>query len=151
MVENEAIRILEQSENQTRQEIMQVLREIYGDDIPVIDSILTTDWYRDPFFLGSYSNIPVGVDASNERELSSPEGKLYISGEVAEPDYSGFAHGAYFSGVATAQSIADAIEDATPPITSSPSPTPSGQSALSPLLAFFEVLFVALLLAAKIM
>ena len=150
VVENEATRILGQSENQTKEEIMQVLTGIYGDNIPEIDSILIPDWYKDPFYLGSFSSTPIGVNASTEREIAKPEGNLYISGEVTDPDYSGFVHGAYFSGVATGRSVVEAIEAVSPVPALTPSPTPSGQSALSPLLVLCELSLLVVLLAAKI-
>ena len=61
-------------------------------------------WGSDPLFLGSYSYIrPGGREAFPE--LASPEGGMYLAGEATSLRYLGFMHGAYLSGIDTANAI----------------------------------------------
>ena len=45
-------------------------------------------------------------------ELTIPEGNMYLAGEGTSPDYNGFVHGAYLSGIDTANLIAEKIASA---------------------------------------
>lgn len=101
---NEAIRLSLQDKNVTKMEIMAVLRSMYGNDIPEADSILVPTWYKDPFYMGTYTNCPLGVTDDTFAELRKPEGRLYLSGEGTS-DYSGYVHGGYLAGIATAEEI----------------------------------------------
>ena len=102
---NIADRLVLQPENQTRDELMQVLRGIYGVGIPDPTNFLLSRFLTDPQFLGSYSHIPVGVTAETFAELAAPVGRVYFSGEATSSRYNGFVHGAYFAGRDTANAV----------------------------------------------
>ena len=91
----------------TTLELTQVLRTIYGEGIPDPVDILVCDWRNDPLFLGTYSNVPIGVSDYARQMIANPNGRLYFCGE-ATSRYIGFVHGAYLSGIDTANTILDA-------------------------------------------
>jgi len=57
------------ADHDTRAEIMSVLRKMFGNDIPEMESILIPRWGKDPFFRGTYSNWPIGVSTKDFDEL----------------------------------------------------------------------------------
>ena len=84
--------------------IMQVLRTIYGKDIPEPSSYVITRWYQDPYARGSYSYLPVGAKVKDYAEISKPVmNRLFFAGEATSTSDPSTVHGAYFSGVHAAQ------------------------------------------------
>ena len=85
---------------------MQVLRRIYGEDIPDPEGASITRWMSDPFVYGSYSHIPPGASGADYDELARPvAGKLFFAGEATHRTYPATAHGAYLSGLRAAGEI----------------------------------------------
>ena len=103
-----ADQVSEQNENITKQKIMLILRQIYG-NIPDPDQMYIHHWETDPLFLGTYSNTPVGVTDSTHKTLAEQEGRLFFAGEAASAKYSGFVHGAYFAGIDSGNMVAAAF------------------------------------------
>lgn len=63
MTDEESRRIEQQSDNQTKAEIMQVLRKMFpGKDVPDATDILVPRWWSDRFYKGTFSNWPIGVN-----------------------------------------------------------------------------------------
>ena len=90
----------------TTTEVTQVLRTIYGEGIPNPVDILVCDWRNDPLFLGTYTNLPIGVRDYTRQIITKPNGRLYFCGS-ATSRYLGYVHGAYLSGIDTANAILD--------------------------------------------
>ena len=105
VVDSEAKRISLQNSETTKEEIMKVLREWYGDDIPNATDILVPSWYNDPLYRGMYTNAHLGLTKENQINLGQPEDNLYFSGEGTSIHYHGYMHGGYCSGLATAGTI----------------------------------------------
>ena len=62
VTDEESRRIEQQSDNQTKAEIMEVLRKMFpGEDVPDATDILVPRWWSDKFYKGTYANWPVGV------------------------------------------------------------------------------------------
>ena len=62
VTDEESRRIEQQSDNQTKAEIMEVLRKMFpGEDVPDATDILVPRWWSDRFYKGTYANWPVGV------------------------------------------------------------------------------------------
>ena len=62
MTDEESRRIEQQSDNQTKAEIVEVLRKMFpGEDVPDATDILVPRWWSDKFYKGTYANWPVGV------------------------------------------------------------------------------------------
>lgn len=64
-----------------------------------------TRWSADPYAYGSYSHVPIGVDADLRGYLGKPEGLLYFAGEATAVGHAGTVHGAYLSGLRAAEQI----------------------------------------------
>ena len=103
-----ADRVLRQTEVQNKEEIIAVFNNAYNLTLQPSDilTLFLPNWDVDPLFLGSYSNIPVGVSDETFAALRAPVGdRLFISGEVTSRNYSGFVHGGLFSGIDTANDV----------------------------------------------
>ncbi len=83
-----------------------VLREIFGEDSPDPVAVVSSNWWQDPFTLGSYSYLPVGADPADMRELGEPIGdRLFFAGEATVPEYYGTVHAAILSGIREAERL----------------------------------------------
>lgn len=85
---------------------MDVLRTLYGADIPDPISWQRSNWYADPFAWGSYSFN--AVDASSDtRELlgNTVADRLFFAGEATSKAYPATVHGAYLSGLRAARDL----------------------------------------------
>ena len=57
MTDEESRRIEQQSDNQTKAEIVEVLRKMFpGEDVPDATDILIPRWWSDRFYRGTFSN-----------------------------------------------------------------------------------------------
>ena len=61
ITDDESRRIEQQRDETTKAEIMEVLRKMFGEDIPEAEAILVPRWGQDRFTGGSYMNWPIGV------------------------------------------------------------------------------------------
>lgn len=69
---------------------------------------LRTNWSRDPFCFGSYSYTPRGLFRAAHRRLAEPvAGRIFFTGEAANPDYGSTVHAAYES----ASHAVEAVEE----------------------------------------
>lgn len=109
----EATRIQFQSDAETKAEIMEVLFNVYGSNIPNATDILYKRWAHDPLFYGTYSNIPIGMTHEDYIALQTNVSRMYFAGEATSELYTGFVHGAYFSGLERAEKIIHDIKENT--------------------------------------
>ncbi|KOC10810.1 polyamine oxidase [Aspergillus flavus AF70] len=88
-----------QSDEETKQEIMEVLRKMFPDvDVPEPTAFLYPRWNTEPWSYGSYSNWPMGTTLEMHENLRANTDRLWFSGEATSPSYFGFLHGAWFEG-----------------------------------------------------
>ncbi|KAF3775669.1 Polyamine oxidase [Nymphaea thermarum] len=97
VTDDEARRIERQSNNVTKEEAMEVLRKIFGPEIPDALDIFVPRWGMDRLQRGSYSNWPIGVTDDDFNKLKAPVGRIYFTGEYTSLDNNGYVHGAYFA------------------------------------------------------
>lgn len=100
----------EQLESKTDDQIisdaMEVLKTIYGSNIPDPNHWQITRWKSDPFAQGSYSFNAVGSSVESRNELAKTvAGRLLFAGEATSEDYPATVHGAYLSGIKAASDI----------------------------------------------
>lgn len=69
VTDDEARRIERQSDDITKEEAMEVLRKIFGPEIPDALDILVPRWGMDRLQRGSYSNWPAGVTDDDFNKL----------------------------------------------------------------------------------
>ena len=96
--------VYNQSTEETTALIMKGLRQIYGDDIPDPISVTIPDWWVNPLFRGTYSNIPP-FRFSEIGNLREAVGRLHFGGEATSDEYNGYLHGAYYSGIDAAKEV----------------------------------------------
>lgn len=96
------------SDEEVVADAMNVLRTIYGADIPEPDGWQRSQWAADPFALCSYSFNAVGANVETRRALARSVGeRLLFAGEATSRAYPATVHGAYLSGIRAAQEIMD--------------------------------------------
>lgn len=61
VTDDESRRIEQHSDSETQKEIMAVLRDMFGENIPEPTHILVPKWWSNRFYKGSFSNWPIGV------------------------------------------------------------------------------------------
>ena len=102
---SESLRLEKQCNASTQKELMAVLRQMYGQDIPEPIDVFCTHWGSDDWFFGSWAHAPVGVRSADFADLLSPVGSLFFAGEATNEMYHGTVHGAYLSGFNVAERI----------------------------------------------
>jgi len=91
-------------------EIMQHLKDIYGNSIPNPTNLLRTKWRNNPNSFGAYSYTAVGTEMKHFEDLAEAvNNKLFFAGEHTEVDYFSTVHGAYLSGIREADKIIDLL------------------------------------------
>ena len=83
-----------------------VLAEVVGHPVPDPVASVVTSWANDPFTCGAYTYCPPGADPSMHDLLGEPvHGRLLLAGEHAHSARTGYADGAYVSGLHAARSL----------------------------------------------
>ncbi len=96
------------SQEKIKNDIMNILRKIFGKNIPEPSKILVTKWNNDPYTYGAYSYCAVGSSLKDFEELGkSVQKKLFFAGEHTSRKYRATVHGAYISGQRVAKQIID--------------------------------------------
>ncbi|CAA3018895.1 polyamine oxidase 1 [Olea europaea subsp. europaea] len=80
-------------------EAMEVLRKMFGPDIPDAIAILVPRWWNNRFQRGSYSNYPIYINHQLLDDIKAPLGQIYFTGEHTNEKFNGYVHGAYLSGI----------------------------------------------------
>ncbi|URE00873.1 Flavin containing amine oxidoreductase [Musa troglodytarum] len=111
VTDEESRRIEQQDESTTKTEAMEVLRSMFGKDIPQATDILVPRWWSNKFFRGSFSNWPLGVNRHEFDSIKAPIKRLYFTGEHTSEHYNGYVHGAYLAGIDSANMIIQHIRD----------------------------------------
>lgn len=106
----ESVRLAYQTNEQTQQEIMEVLRGMYGKSIPNPIDIYYPRWGLNRYFFGSWANLPIGISSKDYVNLRAPVGRVFFSGEATDELYNGYVHGGYLTGVNQAKKIANCIQ-----------------------------------------
>jgi len=87
-------------------DIMNVLRNTYGHNIPDPIDVYYTKWASDKFSYGAYSFTAVGNTPETYYEIgSSVDDIIYFAGEHTHEIYPATIHGAYLSGIRAARSM----------------------------------------------
>ncbi|KAK4406221.1 Polyamine oxidase 1 [Sesamum angolense] len=105
LTNGESKRIKAQSDEETMREAMEVLRNMFGHDIPDAVDILVPRWWNNRFQQGSYSNYPVYVDRKLVDDIKAPVGRIFFTGEHTSEKFNGYVHGGYLSGIDTSKAL----------------------------------------------
>eukprot|EP00475_Leptophrys_vorax_P041062 TRINITY_DN7711_c0_g2_i1.p1 TRINITY_DN7711_c0_g2~~TRINITY_DN7711_c0_g2_i1.p1 ORF type:complete len:474 (+),score=136.04 TRINITY_DN7711_c0_g2_i1:86-1507(+) len=103
----ESIRIEGQPFDVTVSEIMTVLRDMFGDDIPEPLNVKIPIWHNNPLTYGSYASWPLGLTNLHKYNLKKAvDNRIFFAGDGIS-QLIGYVHGAYLSGIEVATSIAE--------------------------------------------
>ncbi|KAI9033831.1 amine oxidase [Phycomyces nitens] len=103
-------------DSEVQAEIMEVLKKMYGNDIPEPTEIFIPRWHSNPLFRGSYSNWPIGELEEHHVNMRAPiNNRVFFAGEAMSEDYFGFLQGAWFSGAEVGDNVAQCIKGRCPP------------------------------------
>ncbi|CAA0808916.1 Polyamine oxidase 1 [Striga hermonthica] len=105
LTNGESKRIEAQADEETMKEAMEVLRNMFGHDIPCATDILVPRWWNNRFQRGSYSNYPIYVNRQLVDDIKAPVGRIFFTGEHTSEKFSGYVHGGYFSGIETSKAL----------------------------------------------
>lgn len=85
---------------------LQILRVMFGAEVPEPESYVITRWASDPFALGSYTYLRPGGSGADRETLAAPvDNKLFFAGEATSQEYLSTVHGAWLSGLRAANEI----------------------------------------------
>ncbi|KAK3711619.1 hypothetical protein QZH41_003790 [Actinostola sp. cb2023] len=107
---DEGRRIEKQSFQETKTEIVKMLRGVYGQNVSEPTDIFYERWSLNPYIRGAYSEGTVGVSSKDITNLGKNLGSLYFSGEAINEEWYGYLQGAYMTGEETAKAITKAIK-----------------------------------------
>ncbi|KAJ5123089.1 hypothetical protein N7448_009186 [Penicillium atrosanguineum] len=111
VVSQEAYRIERQTDEQTKDEAMAVLRKMFPDvDIPEPEAFMYPRWSTTPWAYGSYSNWPPSTTLEMHENLRANIDRLWFAGEATSAQYFGFLHGAWFEGRDVGEQIASLLK-----------------------------------------
>ncbi|KRY05901.1 Polyamine oxidase, partial [Trichinella patagoniensis] len=110
VTDDESRRIEQQPDSVTKAEAMEVLREMFGKNIPEATDIFVPRWWSDRFYKGTFSNWPIGVNRYEYDQIRAPVGRVYFTGEHTSEHYNGYVHGAYLAGIDSANILIKCIK-----------------------------------------
>ncbi|KAG6761067.1 hypothetical protein POTOM_034259 [Populus tomentosa] len=105
LTNGESKRVEAQSDEETLEEAMGVLRDMFGPNIPNATDILVPRWWSNRFQRGSYSNYPIISDNQDVHYIKAPVGRIFFTGEHTSERFSGYVHGGYLAGIDTSKSL----------------------------------------------
>lgn len=96
------------TEAEMREDAIDVIKGVFGPDIPTPTASLSTHWSTDPFSLGAYSYSGFGATPAHFDAFAKPVAEVLIfAGEHTDFAYHGTAHGALLSGRRAADQVYD--------------------------------------------
>ncbi|WVZ03993.1 hypothetical protein V8G54_024799 [Vigna mungo] len=98
LTNGESNRVEAQADGDTLREAMEVLRDMFGPNIPDAIDILVPRWWNNRFQRGSYSNHPIISNTQLVHDIKAPVGRIFFTGEHTSDRFSGYVHGAYLAG-----------------------------------------------------
>lgn len=112
VVSQEAYRVERQSDEQTKKEVMAVLRQMYPNiTVPEPTAFMYPRWSTTPWSYGSYSNWPPSTTLEMHQNFRANVNRLWFAGEATSAQYFGFLHGAWFEGRDAGRQIAALLKD----------------------------------------
>ena len=100
-----ALRVGLQDKEVTKQQIVEVLRGVYGDCVTEPVDIVCNDLAGNPFFYGDFVTYNVGINENTYDEVGATLGGLHFSGEGVFANYPRTVQAAYWSGKNSANDI----------------------------------------------
>ncbi|XP_027354836.1 polyamine oxidase 1-like [Abrus precatorius] len=105
LTNGESKRVEAQLDEDTSREAMEVLRDMFGPNIPDAIDILVPRWWNNRFQRGSYSNYPIISNFQVVGDIKAPIGRIFFTGEHTSERFNGYAHGAYLAGIDSSKEL----------------------------------------------
>ena len=109
LVGDTAVRVAYQDLEITKEQIAEVMRNIYGDKASDPVDIIMHDFIVNRYFYGDFSSATPGVGDNTFEELNHPSGQLYLAGEAYISGLHSSTHGALAHGVSVGERIMQEI------------------------------------------
>ena len=94
------------SKKELTEDGLEVLKNVWEDNVGVVEQVLRTSWLNDPFTKGAYSFPKVNNSEEDFKKLAEPlDNKLFFCGEHTNLKYLATTHGALFSGIRAAKEV----------------------------------------------
>ncbi|KAH7252390.1 Sec1-like protein [Fusarium tricinctum] len=90
-------------------EATEVLRSVFGQDVPYPVEAMVTRWGSDRFARGSYSSAAPGMQPEDYDIMARPVGNLFFAGEHTIGTHPATVHGAYLSGLRAASEVLETL------------------------------------------
>ena len=90
-------------------EATEILRSVFGKDVPYPVEAIVTRWGSDRFARGSYSSAAPGMKPDDYDVMARSIGNLYFGGEHTIGTHPATVHGAYLSGLRAASEVFEAM------------------------------------------
>ncbi|KAF5662386.1 lysine-specific histone demethylase 1 [Fusarium heterosporum] len=90
-------------------EATEVLRSVFGHDVPHPIEAMVTRWGSDRFARGSYSSAAPGMQPEDYDVMARPVGNLFFAGEHTIGTHPATVHGAYLSGLRAASEVLETL------------------------------------------
>lgn len=111
VVDDQSRRVEAQSDEQTKEEVLDVLRQMFGpENVPQPTAFMYPRWGLTDWAYGSYSNWPTGVTLKDHQNLRANVGRLFFAGEHTSSSYYGYLQGAYFEGRDVGNRVASCVK-----------------------------------------
>jgi monoamine oxidase len=90
-------------------EATDILRSVFGPDVPFPVEAVVTRWGSDKFARGSYSSAAPGMQPDDYDTMAQCQGNLFFAGEHTIGTHPATVHGAYLSGLRAASEVLEAL------------------------------------------
>ncbi|KAL6787879.1 Sec1-like protein [Trichoderma sp. SZMC 28012] len=90
-------------------EATEILRSVFGKDVPYPIETVVTRWGSDRFARGSYSSAAPDMLPEDYNVMAQPAGNLFFAGEHTIGTHPATVHGAYLSGLRAASEVLEAM------------------------------------------
>lgn len=108
----ESYRVEKMTEDQTKAEVMKVLRSMFPDiNIPEPTAFAYPRWSQTPWARGSFSYWPAGTTLEMHQNLRANVDSLWFAGEHTSASYFGYMQGAWYEGRDIGNRIAGLVKN----------------------------------------
>ncbi len=110
VVEHQSYRVEAQDDETTKEQVLQVLRDMYGaENVPDPIAFMYPRWSLEEWAFGSFSNWPPGTTLEQHHNLRANIGRLYYAGEATSTKSYGSLQGAWFEGQEAGSLVAECL------------------------------------------